>query len=137
MLCPFARNSMLAVLSVLPIAAESFAPLKRQPVLEAVVPASNPPIKLVRGARIRFAPGQPTGLHLHPVSTTGIVTQGSFVFQPEGEPLRTLKAGDSFFEPADRKILHFDNASKTEPAEIVAYYLTDSKDRPLIEMLNK
>jgi quercetin dioxygenase-like cupin family protein len=91
----------------------------------------------VRGARIHFAPGQPTGLHLHPVSTTGIVTQGSILFQPEGEPLKTIKTGDSFFEPADKRILRFDNASKTESAEIVVYYLTDSKDRPLIEMLKK
>jgi hypothetical protein len=49
----------------------------------------------------------------------------------------TIKAGDGFFEPAGVTIERFDNASSTEPAEIVAYYLTDSKDRSLIEYLNK
>ena len=39
-------------------------PLQREPVLEATLPAANPPVHLVRGAHIRFAPGQPTGLHL-------------------------------------------------------------------------
>jgi quercetin dioxygenase-like cupin family protein len=64
-----------------------------------------------------------------------VVTAGSFNFQPEGEPPRLLKTGDSFFEPAGRTILHFDNASTTEPAEIVCFYLADTKERPAIEML--
>ena len=57
------------------------------------------------------------------------------MFQPEGEETRELRTGDGFFEPAGRTILHFDNASETEPAEIVCYYLTDIEDRPAIEML--
>jgi quercetin dioxygenase-like cupin family protein len=114
----------------------SFPPLKRESVLEESIPGANPPIHLVRGAHIRFAPGQPTGLHRHPASVVGVVTEGSFKFQREGEPLRILKTGDSFFEPANHIILHFDNASGAKPAAIVAFYLTDSKDRPLIEMLD-
>jgi quercetin dioxygenase-like cupin family protein len=113
----------------------SFPPLKREPLLEEELPSANPTVRLIKGARIKFAPGQPTGLHRHPVSTVGVVTAGSFNFQPEGEPPRLLKTGDSFFEPAGRTILHFDNASTTEPAEIVCFYLADTKERPAIEML--
>jgi len=69
------------------------------------------------------------------MSTVGVVTQGSFTFQPEGEDARLLRAGDGFFEPAGRTILRFDNASSTEPAGIVCYYLADQDDRPPIEML--
>lgn len=112
-----------------------FPPLKRQPVLEATLPAANPPVQLVKGARIRFAPGQPTGLHRHPVSTVGVVTAGRFLFQVEGENERELATGDGFFEPASRTILKFDNASDTEPAEIVCFYLVDTADRSLIDML--
>jgi hypothetical protein len=32
-------------------------------------------------------------------------------------------------------MLQFDNASSTEPAEIVCFYLTDTEERPAIEML--
>src|SRR5207248_1405497 len=99
-----------------------FPKLEREPLLEAELPAANPPVRLVKGARIRFAPGQPTGLHRHPVSTCGVVTQGSFTFQVEGEAPRRLETGDGFFEPACRAILQFDNASDNEPAEIVCYY---------------
>jgi quercetin dioxygenase-like cupin family protein len=127
------------MLSAIPVAAvaEDFPPLKREPVLEEALPAASPQVKLVRGARIRFAPSQPTGLHRHPISVAGVVIAGSFVFKREGEAEKIIKVGDGFFEPAGVTIERFDNASSTEPAEIVAYYLTDSKDRPLIEYLNK
>jgi quercetin dioxygenase-like cupin family protein len=67
----------------------------------------------------------------------GVVTAGSFIFKREGEPEKIIKTGDAFFEPAGVISERFDNASSTEPAELVAFYLTDAKDRPLIEMLDK
>jgi quercetin dioxygenase-like cupin family protein len=113
----------------------SFPPLKREPVLEEELPSANPAVHVIKGARIKFAPGQPTGLHRHPVSTVGVVTAGGFKFQPEGRPPRLRRTGDSFFEPAGHTILHFDNASTSEPAEIVCFYLADAQERPAIEML--
>jgi quercetin dioxygenase-like cupin family protein len=111
----------------------SFPPLKREPLFEEELPGANPAVHLIKGARIRFAPGQPTGLHRHPVSTVGVVTAGSFNFQLEGKSAWLLKTGDSFFEPAGHTILQFDNASTNEPAEIVCFYLADTKERPAIE----
>jgi quercetin dioxygenase-like cupin family protein len=115
--------------------AEYFPPLQRVPVLEEAIPSTNPAIKMVRGARIKFAPRQTTGLHRHPISVAGVVTAGSFVFKREGEAEKIIKTGDSFFEAAGVTTERFDNSSSTEPAELVAFFLTDSKDRPLIEML--
>jgi quercetin dioxygenase-like cupin family protein len=74
---------------------------------------------------------------MHPASTVGVVTEGSFVFQPDDEPELLLHTGDSFFEPAGHTILHFDNASSTEAAAITVFYLTDTADRPLIKLLDK
>jgi hypothetical protein len=53
-----------------------FRPLKREPLLKEMLPSANPPVRLVQGARIRFAPGQPTGLHRHPMSTVGVPFAG-------------------------------------------------------------
>ena len=53
------------------MAAPGFPPLKREPLLEEELPAANPTVRLIKGARIKFAPGQPTGLHRHPISTCG------------------------------------------------------------------
>ena len=127
----------VAALSVVSAAAvaEEFPPLQRVPVLEEAIPSINPPLKLVRGARIRFAPRQTTGLHRHPISVVGVVTAGSFIIKKEGEPEKVVKTGEPFFEAAGVATERFDNASDTEPAEIVAFFLTDTKDRPLIEML--
>ena len=112
-----------------------FEPLKRIPVLEETLPDANPPVRRVRGARIRFAPGQPTGLHQHAMSTCGVVTAGSFIYQREGSEPVTLATGDGFFEPAGHTIVRFDNASDVEPAEIVAYYLMGEAELPSIDML--
>ena len=124
----------LSAISTVAIA-EDFPPLQRVPVLEEAIPSINPPLKLVRGARIRFAPRQPTGPHRHPISVVGVVTAGSFIFKREGEPEKVVKTGEPFFEAAGIITERFDNASSTEPAEIVAFFLADTKDRPLIEML--
>jgi quercetin dioxygenase-like cupin family protein len=105
----------------------SFPPLEREPVLEEELPSPNPAVHVIKGARIKFAPGQPTGLHRHTVSTVGVVTAGSFKFQPEGRPPRLLRTGDSFFEPAGHTILEFDNASTSEAAKIVCFYVADTK----------
>jgi quercetin dioxygenase-like cupin family protein len=111
-----------------------FPALTREPLFEEELPAANPTVRRIKGARIKFAPGQPTGLHRHPISTVGVVTAGSFHLQLEGKPVQRLKTGDSFFEPDGDTILKFDNASASEPAEIVRFYLADTKERPPIEM---
>jgi quercetin dioxygenase-like cupin family protein len=129
-----AAVAVLSTISTVALA-EDFAPLQRVPVLEEAIPSANPAVKMVRGARIRFAPRQPTGLHRHPISVAGVVTAGSFVFKREGEPEKVIRAGDAFFEPAGVTIERFDNSSSTEPAELIAFYLADTKDRPLIELL--
>jgi quercetin dioxygenase-like cupin family protein len=133
------KQTLIAIVALSAISsaaiAEEFPPLQRVPVLEEVIPPTNPAIKMVRGARIRFVPRQTTGLHRHPISVAGMVTAGSFFFKREGEAEKVIKTGDSFFEPAGVVTERFDNASSTEPAELVAFYLTDSKDRALIEML--
>lgn len=59
-----------------------------------------------------------------------------FIVLREGEDAQRLGPGDAFFEPAGRIMLRFDNASDTEPAEIVCFYLTDGDERPLVEMLD-
>ncbi len=117
------------------MSATRFEPLRREPLFEAALPAANPEVKLVRAARIRFAPGQPTGLHRHPMSTVGVVTEGSFVLEVEGKQPQRLETGDGFFEPAGHTIVRFDNASPSESAEIVCFYLADTPERPPIEML--
>ncbi|MGH8199242.1 MAG: hypothetical protein ACREVO_02565 [Steroidobacteraceae bacterium] len=46
-----------------------------------------------------------------------------------------LPAGSAFFEPANTRVLHFDNASSQEAATFIAYYLLGDGNEQLIEML--
>src|SRR5215471_18314641 len=85
--------------------------------------------------QIDFAPSQGTGLHNHPCPVVGYIARGSVNFQVEGEPPKTLHEGDAFFEPPDKTILHFENASDTDLMTFIAFYLLDENDRELIRML--
>jgi quercetin dioxygenase-like cupin family protein len=86
--------------------------------------------------RIRFAPGQKGGLHLHPCPVTGYIVEGEALVQVDGEDPQILSAGQAFFEPAMKRILHFDNHSATAPMTFVAFYLLNGKQN-LIEMLEE
>jgi quercetin dioxygenase-like cupin family protein len=106
----------------------------RKPLLTAILD----PAKLtsrIEVKEIEFKPGQATGLHLHPCPVAGCIAKGTVFFQVEGEPVKTLKAGDAFFEPANAKILHFDNASATEAMTFIAFYLLGKDEDELIRML--
>ena len=90
-------------------------------------------ITSVQGHEIHFAPGQKGGLHFHPCPVTGYIIEGTAMLQVEGEEEQVLPAGSAFFEPADARILHFDNHSDTEPMVFVAFYLLNGEQK-LIEM---
>lgn len=106
----------------------------RKPLLTAILD----PAKLtsrIEVKEIEFKPSQATGLHLHPCPVTGYIVKGPVFFQVEGEAVKTLKAGDAFFEPANARILRFDNTSATEPMTFIAFYLLGKDEGELIRML--
>ena len=94
-------------------------------------------ISHVEAVRLDFLPGMVTPLHLHPVPVITYVEKGSFLFQIEGQPVHHYKAGDSVYEPANVRILHYDNESRTEPAILIANYLAGPDDHSLITLLPK
>lgn len=83
---------------------------------------------------ISFAPGQKTGRHKHPCPVVGFVAEGTAILEIEGEEPRQLSAGSSFYEPAERVILRFDNSSASAPMKFIAHYLLNGTQE-LIEML--
>jgi quercetin dioxygenase-like cupin family protein len=65
----------------------------------------------------------------------GYIAKGAAYFQQERRVAKTLTAGEAFFEPANAKILHFDNASSTEPMTFIAFYLLGPGEQGLIRIL--
>lgn len=85
---------------------------------------------------IRLAPGQQSGRHLHPCAVLGYIAEGSAVYQIEGEPEQVLPAGSAFFEPPQKVIANFGNASSTDPVTFIAFYLLDG-EQDLITMVQE
>ena len=67
-----------------------------------------------------IAPGVNAGRHTHPGPETGTVTEGEMVLMIDGQPDKTLKAGDSYQIPAG--IVH-DVRTVGGPAKVVAVYM--------------
>ena len=66
--------------------------------------------------------------HLHPCPVVGHVVSGTLLFQIEGEKPQLIKAGEAFYEPKNKPILHFDNALDSEPLVFMAYYLVEENE---------
>lgn len=92
-------------------------------------------VKKVDMREINFQPLQRTGYHQHPCPVVGYIVSGTVLFQVEGDSSKTLKAGDAFFEPMNKPMVHFDNLSSTEPLKFIAYYLLNDGSE-LIQMLS-
>jgi quercetin dioxygenase-like cupin family protein len=60
------------------------------------------------------------------------VLSGSIRSQVEGEPLRVYSAGQSWTEPPNAHHLVSANASKTEPARLIAYVIADDGAEPTV-----
>jgi quercetin dioxygenase-like cupin family protein len=83
---------------------------------------------------ITFAPGQQTGRHKHPCPVIGFVVEGTALLEVEGERPQQLPVGSSFYEPAEKVIQRFDNASSSASMKFIAHYLLNG-EQELIEML--
>jgi quercetin dioxygenase-like cupin family protein len=106
----------------------------RKPLFTAVLEQAKK-VGKVEVKEIVFQPSQKTGLHFHPCPVVGYIAEGSVAFQIEGSEEKTLRAGDAFFEPANVKILKFDNASETKGMKFITFYLLDAGEEELIRML--
>lgn len=84
-------------------------------------------------ARIDIAPGITAPWHRHPGEEIIYVLEGALEYQLEGQPPKTLKAGDVLFVPAG--VLHkAKNVGTGNGAELATYVV--EKGKPLLELAN-
>jgi quercetin dioxygenase-like cupin family protein len=107
--------------------------IQRRELLKAILGQRN--VSTVDIREIRLEPGQLAGRHLHPCPVVGYIASGTATYQIEGEQAQTLPAGSAFYEPADKPIALFGNASQAEPMTFIAFYLLDGEQN-LIQMLD-
>lgn len=77
-------------------------------------------------------PGVESGNHTQSGNEVVYIEKGSVTFETPGKEARTLKAGESF-TTVDGQVHNVKNASKTEPAKALAFYVA-KKGTPLEEL---
>jgi quercetin dioxygenase-like cupin family protein len=79
---------------------------------------------------VDYGPGESSPPHSHPCAVIGYVVSGAIRTQVKGESLAVYKAGESFYEAPYGVHLVSGNASQTQPAKLLAYFVCD-RDAPL------
>jgi quercetin dioxygenase-like cupin family protein len=79
--------------------------------------------------RVDFAPGYFTPKHTHPGEEIVYVIEGTILYEVDGKPPVTLKAGDVLFIPA-RTIHAAKNVGSGSAAELATYIV--EKGKPLV-----
>lgn len=80
--------------------------------------------------RIELKPGASAPPHMHPGMVTGYIETGTLEFQLKGEPLKSLKAGDTFFEPPGSHHMVARNPDANAKTVIIAF-VVNPKGAPL------
>jgi len=79
-------------------------------------------------ARAEFIPGGAAGRHTHPGEELGYVVSGTLQLLVDGQPPRTIKAGEVFFVPAG--IVHDGKNIGKGKAVVLATYVVE-KGKPV------
>ena len=94
---------------------------------------TNVPGKSLHAVTVHYPPGAKSEAHHHANSAfiMAYVISGSIRSQLEGEPARVYHAGETWSEAPGAHHTISENASATEPAELLAVFLLDTGDGPL------
>lgn len=111
-------------------ASGSAAKERARTVLAKGLPALDGAHLKVTLVEVDYGPGEASPPHSHPCALIGYVVEGTIRTQVKGEPETIYKAGASFYEAPNGVHLVSANASSTEPAKLVAYFVCD-RDTPL------
>lgn len=134
------RLLLAAVLATLSIGAAWAAeppPGKITVVFDRPIP--NIPGKSMKGVVVEYGPGGASPSHTHPQSAFiyATVLEGSFRIQVKGEPEKIYHVGENFVEEPGSVHLVSANASDTEPAKLLAVFVVDTGNTPLVTPLKK
>ena len=89
---------------------------------------SSQEVSKVEIKEVTMPAGAAAAYHLHPCPVVGYIVSGKVLFQEEGKKPVILKTGDAFYEPKNKAIMHFDNASDTDPLVFIAFYLKQGNE---------
>jgi len=74
---------------------------------------------------VHYGPGESSPRHSHPCSVIGYVVDGAIRAQGKGEPEAIYRTGEAFYEGPNGIHEVSANASQTQPATFIAYFVCD------------
>jgi quercetin dioxygenase-like cupin family protein len=121
-----AACAAVVIASATPSAAQ-----KVTPQFEQTIP--NIPGKSLIAVVVDYAPGGASPSHTHAKSAFifAYVLSGEIESQVNDGPGRVFRAGESFYETPGARHSVSRNASKTEPARLLAVFVVDTDDKEL------
>jgi len=126
--------AFLLVLGFVPNRAQSPVPNGRKDRARVLL---STPIPALDGAHVKttlvevnYGPGEASPPHTHPCAVIGYVVEGSLRMRVEGQPEKLYSVGESFYEAPNGVHAVSANASTTQPAKLIAYFVCDH-DAPL------
>jgi len=132
------KNIMLACVVAATMGALAPASASAHETTEKVTPAfrqsiPNIPGKSLISVVVDYAPGAASRPHVHAKSAFiyAYVLSGAIESRVDDGPVQLLYAGESFYEPPGARHVVSRNASKTEPARLLAVFVLDTGDTPL------
>ena len=75
---------------------------------------------------VEYEPGESSAAHRHNANTFVYVLEGTVVMQVQGGEEKTLTAGQTFYETPNDIHSVSKNASATEPAKILVFFIKES-----------
>ena len=99
----------------------------------------NVPGKSIKAVLVEYGPGDASSAHTHPKSAFiyATVLEGAIRTSVNDGPVVTYHAGQNFSEmPGDRHSVD-ENASKTEPAKLLAVFVVDTDEKQLLTPYQK
>ena len=105
-------------------------PQAKRTIIERHDQAGVPGKEIVLGTA-EFPPGAVIGWHVHAGDEAGYVVKGTLVLKTRGQPDRTLKGGDTFFN-AKGAVHSLMAAPDSDGGAVFSTWIVD-KDKPLAE----
>ena len=94
-------------------------------VFSHALPQLDPAHLQVTTVEVTYPPGGSSSPHSHPCPVIGYVLKGAVRMQIKGGTEGVYRAGDSFYEEPNGIHMVSKNASATEPATFLAYFICD------------
>lgn len=83
---------------------------------------------------VDYAPDAASGPHVHPGSVFAYVLEGTVVSQLDGDKPMTYMKGQSWYESPKKPHVVSKNASKTEPAKLLVFLLSQEGESLVMPM---